>query len=216
MATKYVCATCGHFGEPKGFLGITPSRKKQCEKCDGENLIPPDSPVGQKMLAESGRKDIPQIIEEGKKNKARKTKWKMIALLCFLGWFGIIFAFGGKGSSTTTQSVEKSSPFGNYQNVEVGDNAYLWIEHDPETRGLVCLGRTKDDYDKIGKAFIAKDFIGLLEIPGAFCVGSGSRVQLIEKDFPLRRVRILKGAGEVDSDKVGISGWTAMEFVVKQ
>jgi hypothetical protein len=74
---------------------------------------------------------------------------------------------------------------------------------------------TKADESKITKALIAGDFSGILEIPGAFCVGNGSKVKLIEKDFPLRRVRIIQGVNQVDSDKVGLSGWLPYEWVTK-
>lgn len=76
MTGRLLCTTCGHYGEPvplvKGDIGtemvlwllfILPglmysawrqsSRYDGCAKCGGANLVPPDSPVGRKLLADA-------------------------------------------------------------------------------------------------------------------------------------------------------------------
>ena len=99
--------------------------------------------------------------------------------------------------------------------LKVGQEAYLRLPDNTDATQIICLGSTVDDADKIGKAITANDIEGLMEIRGAFCVGNGTKVKLIEKDFPYRRVRIVQGVNSVDSDKVGKSGWLPMEWVVK-
>lgn len=86
--------------------------------------------------------------------------------------------------------------------------------NDPEQ--VICLGPTKESYDQITKAIMSGDTIGLLEIPGAFCVSNGSKAKLIDQAFAVRRVRIEEGVRPVDSDKIGLSGWVAKEFIVKR
>jgi hypothetical protein len=75
-STQYVCKTCGYSGKAQkakkgsvlieivlwvftaGVLGIIYSiwrrtgRKNMCPTCSGLEMIPTDSPIGQKLLAE--------------------------------------------------------------------------------------------------------------------------------------------------------------------
>ena len=94
--------------------------------------------------------------------------------------------------------------------MEVGEQGYLAM---PGEAKSICLGTTKKDYDQVVEALVAQDYLGLLEIPGAFCVGQGTKVQLLEKGFVVRRVRIVGTHREVDADKFGLSGWTSSEWV---
>jgi len=78
MAQKLICSACGHIGSSKTAVkgnilieivlwlcliipGIiyslwrSSSRYKTCPKCGGTNLIPLDSPVGLKILADQGK-----------------------------------------------------------------------------------------------------------------------------------------------------------------
>lgn len=86
MSQKLICSACGHIGSSKTavkgnilieivlwlcFLvpGIiyslwrSSSRHKTCPKCGSTNLIPLDSPVAQKLLAEQG-KTLEQALSE--------------------------------------------------------------------------------------------------------------------------------------------------------
>ncbi len=114
------------------------------------------------------------------------------------------------------QPATTAATGGDWESMKVGDQGYLRIPGYDGTDQNICLGKTKDDAEAIGKALAAKDFLGLLEIPGAFCVGNGSKVQLIDKSFPYRRVRILAGVNDVDKDKVGLSGYLPAEWVVNK
>lgn len=113
-------------------------------------------------------------------------------------------------SSSTSTATTSSTP-----SVQIGDTAFLRLPGVTGPTPVVCLGSTKEDFEEITKSMLAKDYIGLLEIPGAFCVSNGTKVQVIDSAFAVRRVRILEGVRKVDDDKVFMSGWTAMEWVSK-
>ena len=89
------------------------------------------------------------------------------------------------------------------------------LPNNTDTTQKICLGTSKDDADKISKALLAKDYLGLTEIPGAFCVSNGTPALLIEKSFPLRKVRITGTISKIDGDKFGKSGWLPMEWITK-
>jgi hypothetical protein len=86
MAQKLICSACGHIGSSKTAVkgsilieivlwlcfiipGIiyslwrSSSRYKTCPKCGGTNLIPLDSPIGQKLLADQD-KTLEQALSE--------------------------------------------------------------------------------------------------------------------------------------------------------
>jgi len=100
--------------------------------------------------------------------------------------------------------------------MQVGDDGFLRIPDVSDPKQVICLGATKDEAGQITSALLIKDYIGILELPGAFCVGNGSKIKLLEKDFPYRRVRIIEGINEVDTDKFGLSGWLPLEWVVNK
>jgi len=127
----------------------------------------------------------------------------------------VIAASSTPKSNQSTGSTSSSTVATQNNDMQIGDDGYLRLPGITDTKQVICLGNTKDDANQISKALAAKDFVGILEIPGAFCVGNGSQAKLIDKDFPLRRVRITKGINDVDSDKVGLSGWLPYEWVVK-
>jgi len=101
-------------------------------------------------------------------------------------------------------------------NMKVGQEGFLRLPGVTDSTQIICLGSTQDEAGQIGKSLLAKDVLGIVEIPGAFCVGNGTKALLIDKSFPWRKVRITKGVNKVDSDKVGLSGWLPMEWVVAQ
>ncbi len=118
---------------------------------------------------------------------------------------------GGSPSPSNPATVDQP-----ITEMAVGQEGYLRLPGISDPSQVICLGSTKEEANQITKSLLAKDFLGILEIPGAFCVGNGSRALLIEKSFPLRKVRITAGVNEVDSDKVGQSGWLPLEWVVVQ
>lgn len=97
---------------------------------------------------------------------------------------------------------------------ELGAEGYLRISGKNDSSQVVILTEKKENYELVTKAFMAKDYEGLLEIPGAFGVSNGTKIKIIDTAFGIRRVRIIEGVREIDSDKVGRTGWTAKEFVL--
>jgi hypothetical protein len=153
----------------------------------------------------------------GSKQKVPTPRSVKIILWAIFGGMVLPIVLAGifSDTSSTTPNIPTQGSFADYESVNVGDDAVLWVQHDPDTRGLVCVSGTQEVYDNVVKSMLAGDYLGITEDPSTFCVGSGTKVKLVEKDFPYRKVRILQGAGEVDNDKVGLSGWTSMEYVVK-
>ena len=76
--------------------------------------------------------------------------------------------------------------------VNVGDPAVLRLPSTTDPTQIICLGSTREDFSEITKAFLAKDYAGLLEIPGAFCVSNGTKVQVIDSAYGVRKVRIFE------------------------
>ncbi len=157
--------------------------------------------------------------------KKKMKLWKKVAIgfgaVMLIGIIGS--AMDGNQSATTTQNPPASSTPAIVStaqdtqpsnNMEVGQEGFLRLPGNNDASQVICLGETKDDYNKINKALAAKDFLGILEIPGAFCVHNGSKVLLIDKDFPACRVRVVQGVAEVDKDKVGMSGYVPYEWVM--
>jgi len=145
------------------------------------------------------------------------TASKKILVTGFVFVMLISFVQIGKlPSSPSSTSTPTSTPTtSSAPSAQIGDTAFLRLPGVTGPTPVVCLGSTKEDFTQITKSMLAKDYIGLLEIPGAFCVSNGTKVQVIDSAFTVRRVRILEGVREVDDDKVFMSGWTAMEWVVK-
>lgn len=131
-----------------------------------------------------------------------------IALLIVI----LLNVVSSKNNQKTSQTI---IPVVQNNDMQIGDDGYLRLPGITDSAQVICLGTTKDDANKIGKVLVAKDFMGLLEIPGAFCVGSGSKIRLIDIDFPYRKVKIIQGVNKVDSDKIGLAGWLPFEWVVK-
>ena len=140
----------------------------------------------------------------------RLTKVSKISL-GIIGFVIIIFIIGGSGGTTETTNTPAVTAS---QTPEIGEEGYLRLPGITDPEQVICLGETEEDYDQINKALIAKDFIGLMEIPGAFCVSNGTKVLVIDSAVFKRRVRILEDVREVDSDKILMSGWTASDWVV--
>jgi hypothetical protein len=115
MSKLYACIDCGHVGLPRRAINgssfvefvllicfIIPgliysawrssSRHSICDVCGGSNIVPADSPVGRKLVENSG-KTIAQIGKETE--TATQISWKPIAIwscvvfvaLLVIGWF---------------------------------------------------------------------------------------------------------------------------------
>lgn len=143
-------------------------------------------------------------------NLSRNVKILIVVILFF------IIGTSMTDSSAPKNEVASTPPATTSDNLTVGQEGYIRLPNNPDPTQIICLGTTKGDADKIGDALLAKDYMGLLEIPGAFCVHNGTKALLIEKSFPLRRVRITEAYQKIDQDKVGLAGWLPMEWVVSK
>lgn len=72
------------------------------------------------------------------------------------------------------------------------------------------LGVDKESYDMWIKAASAKDYIGMAQLEAlgkVFPVSNGTKVLVIDRNFALRKVRVLEG------DAFGKSGWLPREWL---
>ena len=141
----------------------------------------------------------------GKKFMSDRRK---IAYGVIIGLFTIIFVAG----SSTNTDTETTAPA---DTIVVGDSGFIRLPGNSDPTQKICIGETKEAADEVSKSLIAKDYIGLLLIPGVFCVSNGTPALLIEKDFPYRKVRVMGALNKVDEDKIGRAGWLPLEFVSK-
>ena len=139
-------------------------------------------------------------------------------------WLIIVLVLGGLASTpnspsttatTATASDTQSAPTPKEART-LGQDAYLRLPNNSDPKQVLCLAPTKDVYDEYTKALMAQDYQGILDLSaqGLFCVHNGSEVKVIDTSVVLTRVRVVKGASDVDSDKVGQAGWSASEWVV--
>ena len=98
--------------------------------------------------------------------------------------------------------------------VSIGDTGYLRLPNTKDLEQMICLGPTKESYGQIMKSISAKDFLGVFEA-GGFCVGNGTKVQVIDVSFSMKKVRIMEGVREIDQNVLLRTGWVATEWVVK-
>jgi hypothetical protein len=104
MSQKLICSACGHIGSSKtaikgnGLIEIilwlcfiipgiiysiwrSSSRYKTCKKCGSPNLIPLDSPIGQKVLADQGKTLEQALAEKEPPRKYSKGEKIMICVV---------------------------------------------------------------------------------------------------------------------------------------
>lgn len=110
MAHQLICSACGHVGSSKtaikGSMGVeillfiffiipgviysiwrSSSRYRTCSSCGSTNLIPLNSPVGKKLLADQGKtpETIQAEISSNKKPIFKKIfKWLAILAVVFV------------------------------------------------------------------------------------------------------------------------------------
>ncbi len=96
----------------------------------------------------------------------------------------------------------------------IGDTGYLRLPSTKNPEQMICLGPTKESYNQIMKSISAKDFLGVFEA-GGFCTGNGTKVQVIDVSFSMKKVRIMEGVREIDQNVLLRTGWVATEWVVK-
>ena len=145
---------------------------------------------------------------ETKSKKSYKRLWLWIIGVSALVIIGIAL-IPDSPSATPVQA-------GTSEARTLGQDAFLRLPNNSDPKQVICLAPNSDIYDQYNKALVAKDYQGVLELTnqGLFCVHNGSEVKVVDTSVALTRVRVVKGASEADSDKVGQAGWTASEWVV--
>ncbi|HEY1037268.1 MAG TPA: YqaE/Pmp3 family membrane protein [Candidatus Paceibacterota bacterium] len=106
MSKKLICSACGHIGSSKtavkGNLLIeiilwlcflipgliyslwrSSSRYKTCRNCGSSSLIPLDSPMGKKLLADQG-KTLEQALSEKESPRVYTRSQKLIFILAII------------------------------------------------------------------------------------------------------------------------------------
>jgi hypothetical protein len=114
MSKKLICSACGHIGSSKtavkGNLLIeiilwcffiipgliysvwrSSSRYKKCSACGATNLIPLDSPVGQKLLADQGKTLEQALAEKEPPRIYTRSEKVLIGLVIFTGLVLVFF-----------------------------------------------------------------------------------------------------------------------------
>lgn len=123
----------------------------------------------------------------------------LIPVAIFLGLIVLLVLLVLPGCSSST-----ASPTPKY--TDIGQTALLDAAGDPEA----LLGIDKSSYDALGKALLAKDWYGVLELMNngrVFSVPKDTEVLIIDTGFGVRQVRITEGTSK------GRSGWIAVEFL---
>ena len=106
---------------------------------------------------------------------------------------------------------------------------------DPKPRGNLSVGQSgflrsgsvetlfvavdQESFKELVKAARAGDTIGILELAAQrriFGVTAGTSVLILEQNFSQYRIRVLKGVQEVDTDKLGRTGWIPREWATSQ
>ena len=89
---------------------------------------------------------------------------------------------------------------------DIGQTAFVWVADDPE----VLIAVDEESYEALGKAFLAKDWVGIQQLStqnSIFSVPRNTKVLVIDSGFGKRKVRILEG------EYSGQAGWITMEFL---
>ena len=117
-----------------------------------------------------------------------------------------------KVKNNNNKQVVETKPKDDF--VSIGETAYLRLPNTKDPEQMICLGPTKESYGQIMKSISVKDFLGVFEA-GGFCVGNGTKVQVIDVSFSMKKVRIMEGVREIDQNVLLRTGWVATEWVVK-
>jgi len=88
--------------------------------------------------------------------------------------------------------------------VRTGDEARL----DPDSK-IVLVSADQESFNKLLKANDREGWTGLLVVRKVLSVDPGTKVQVLDSTFTMRRVLILEGSF------AGRSGWVLRKFVVR-
>jgi hypothetical protein len=122
----------------------------------------------------------------------------------------IIFIASGDEKSTPAPA---NTPTATEQTLSIGEEGIINYNTDRnDCSGQAILGISKEAQDKITKASVAKDNVGLAQLVltgEAFMVNNCTKVKVIDSAMFLRQVRILEG------EQFGEAGWLPYEWVIK-
>jgi hypothetical protein len=140
-------------------------------------------------------------------------KQSLLIIFSFFFFLFLLLFLSGRPEQSSSP-LSKST-----QIIPIGTEAFLRLSANNDPEQILLLAPTPEIWDEIGKAFLAKDYYGLLidlAPKGVFGVSNGTKILIIDKQgivTPLYRVRILKGVRPIDEDKIGRSGWLPSEFI---
>jgi hypothetical protein len=112
MATKLVCTTCGFYGETV-YRSFGTSNSRMCSKCRSKDVVPADSPIGKKMLMESGIAEpkITEAVAQAKQDSGRKSNFKTFVIIGVILIFGIpMISIMNSSTSTSTTTPTPKTP----------------------------------------------------------------------------------------------------------
>ena len=146
-----------------------------------------------------------------------KRKWgkkeKTITGIAIVIFVIVLISIGG-GDNKTPSHSPTSQPSANENNkLGIGEEGIINFREDKNDCGgedKIVLGTTKEAQDKVNKALLAKDYIGiakLILVGEAFSVDICTRGKVIDRAFGLREVRIMEG------ENFGESGWLPYEWI---
>jgi hypothetical protein len=176
------------------------------KRAEVEVKTPLNIPTNQKLTTEEKQK------EEIKPKKELSKKEKIIAVVAVISVIGFVFIVG-----EITNPSTPSTPFKTETSLHLGDEGFLKVGNDPNQ--VIYLATDDKAFDELTKVLLSKDEYGLLELAmqgKVFGVTNGTKVKVIDRAFARRKVRIIQGAKPIDADKVGLSGWVPIEWVVPQ
>ena len=177
---------------------LIPANALRCSHCAGD-------------LTEAG---VKAKIDEQVVASQKKSKVLGAILLIFIFW--MIISISSSDSTPAGSSSSSTPPPAPTQNtLGTGEQGVLRMGSDPTQ--IVLLATTESSFDELSKTLMANDTIGVLELGSegkVFGVTNGTKVLVIDRSFGKRKVRITEGVRAVDTDKVGLSGWVPMEWVV--
>ncbi|MBI4226178.1 hypothetical protein HY612_03640 [Candidatus Roizmanbacteria bacterium] len=172
---------------------------------------------------EKYRSDVRNKIDQGhnqSNNTTVKSKKKIgcfgYLLIIIVIWIVLLIKYVNSGVNKPVQKNTNFNITPSSQSLNLGDQGYLRIPNttDPETP--IFLATDKKVFKELGKALLAKDMYGVLELAQqgtVFGVSNGTQVKVVDMDTFSRKVRIIKGVRPIDEDKVGLSGWAPVEWV---
>lgn len=137
---------------------------------------------------------------------------KKLIKFSIIGFVGlmVIFVLIAATSSPSKKEQKTELP----KEIKVGDTAIVNMHDDiSDCSESVAIAVTKESQDKLSKASIAQDEIGILALLASgeiFSVPNCTKVKVIDMAVFLRQIRVLEG------EQFGLSGWVPYEFVKAQ